>query len=208
MRGRSIRYRNGYAAQVWITTPEGRRQRKSVYGKTREVVHGKWLKLHEQARRGPVVPRSPALEEFLAGWLRRGRPPGPGAGDGRELRDVRPAVHRARPGPRKLEKLTVRDVQVWVNQLRVRCQCCAQGKDAAARAPRCCAVGAVLPPGRVGVDGAPGLDGAPRRAQRGHARGAGDEERGRAGPRALPRSAEADRLDCGRGAAVPRVGSQ
>jgi hypothetical protein len=28
-------YRNGFSAHVWITTPEGRRQRKSVYGKTR-----------------------------------------------------------------------------------------------------------------------------------------------------------------------------
>lgn len=62
-------YRNGYAAHVWITTPEGRRQRKSVYGKTREEVHAKWLKLHEQARRGPVVPRSPALASYLEGWL-------------------------------------------------------------------------------------------------------------------------------------------
>jgi len=38
-------YRNGFAAHVWITTPEGRRQRKVVYGKTREQVHEKWLAL-------------------------------------------------------------------------------------------------------------------------------------------------------------------
>ena len=46
-------YRNGFAAHVWIVTPKGRRQRKTVYGKTRPEVHDKWLRLHEQARRGP-----------------------------------------------------------------------------------------------------------------------------------------------------------
>ena len=44
-------------------------------------------------------------------------------------------------GRRKLEKLTVRDVQVWLNQLRTRCQCCAQFKDAEREQPRCCAAG-------------------------------------------------------------------
>ena len=34
-------YRNGFAAHVWITTAEGRKQRKVVYGKTREQVHTK-----------------------------------------------------------------------------------------------------------------------------------------------------------------------
>ena len=63
-------YRNGWAAHVWITTPAGRRQRKSVYGKTRQEVHTKWLRLHEQARRGPVAPVSPRLRDFLRRWLR------------------------------------------------------------------------------------------------------------------------------------------
>ena len=135
-------YRNGYAAHVWITTPEGRRQRKSVYGKTREEVHRKWLSLHEQARRGPVAPRSPALAQYLDGWLRD---------------VVRPNLAPATVanydlfvrlyivpdlGKRKLEKLTVRDVQTWLNALRIRCQCCAQGKDAERPVPRCCSVGA------------------------------------------------------------------
>ncbi|WP_299444934.1 site-specific integrase [uncultured Phycicoccus sp.] len=45
-------------------------------------------------------------------------------------------------GDGKLDKLMVRDVQVWVNGLRVRCQCCSQGKDAARPEPQCCALGA------------------------------------------------------------------
>ncbi len=135
-------YRNGYAAHVWITTPEGRRQRKSVYGKSREEVHGKWLKLHEQARRGPVVPRSPALATYLDGWLTEVVGPGlaPATAANYEL-FVRLYIVPDL-GRKRLEKLTVRDVQVWLNELRSRCQCCAQGKDAARESPRCCAIGA------------------------------------------------------------------
>jgi integrase len=44
-------------------------------------------------------------------------------------------------GVKRLDRLGVRDVQTWVNELRVRCQCCAQGKDLARERPRCCAVG-------------------------------------------------------------------
>ena len=50
-------YRNGYAAYVWVTTPDGRRKRKYVYGKTREIVHDKWVKLHAEAKKG-VLPTS------------------------------------------------------------------------------------------------------------------------------------------------------
>jgi hypothetical protein len=34
-------YRNGYAAYVWVTKPDGTRTRKWAYGKTREEVHDK-----------------------------------------------------------------------------------------------------------------------------------------------------------------------
>ena len=47
-------YRNGYAAYAWVTTPEGDRRRKWVYGKTHEEVHTKWIKLQTQAAEGPV----------------------------------------------------------------------------------------------------------------------------------------------------------
>ena len=35
-------------------------------------------------------------------------------------------------GSRRLDKLTVRDVQSWLAQLRTRCQCCAQGRTSPA----------------------------------------------------------------------------
>lgn len=46
-------------------------------------------------------------------------------------------------GDKRLDKLSVRDVQTWLNKVRQSCQCCAQGKDARRpeKARRCCAVG-------------------------------------------------------------------
>ena len=50
-------YRKGFAAYVWITTPSGKRQRKYVYGRTREIVHGRWVELTRKARAGPLSRR-------------------------------------------------------------------------------------------------------------------------------------------------------
>jgi excisionase family DNA binding protein len=58
-------YRNGFAAYVWVTKPNGQRQRKYVYGTTRQGVHDKWLKLQQQARQGPMATCVPQLGEFL-----------------------------------------------------------------------------------------------------------------------------------------------
>jgi hypothetical protein len=54
-------YRNGFAAYVWITTPSGKRQRKYVYGRSREIVHGRWVELTRKAARGPVVTKVPTV---------------------------------------------------------------------------------------------------------------------------------------------------
>ena len=134
--------RNGYAAYVWVTTPSGQRQRKYVYGQTREIVHEKWTALHEQARRGPVLTRYPTIEQYLDRWLDEVVRPSlaPATAANYELFTRRYIVPDL--GGRRLDKLTVREVQTWLNQLRVRCQCCAQGKDAARPQPRCCAAGA------------------------------------------------------------------
>jgi hypothetical protein len=48
-------------------------------------------------------------------------------------------------GAKRLDKLSLRDVRAWLNQLRDTCQCCAQGKDARRPASkrRCCALAPV-----------------------------------------------------------------
>jgi integrase len=134
-------YPYGYRAYVWVTTPSGRRQRKYVAGKTREEVREKYLRLHEASRRGPVTTRVPTLAQFLDGWL-----------DEVVAASVAPATVSSyrmcvrlyiapQLGAKRLDKLTVRDVQGWVNRLRKTCQCCEQGKDAEREEPRCCAIG-------------------------------------------------------------------
>ena len=135
-------YRNGYAAYAWVTTPAGRRQRKYVYGQTREVVHGKWLDLHRQAGRGPVATRIPTLDAYLTYWLTEIVRPNlaPATASSYEMFArlyISPGL-----GDRRLDKLSVRDVQTWLGRLRDRCQCCAQGKDLGRPQARCCAKGA------------------------------------------------------------------
>lgn len=142
-------YRNSFAAYVWVDKPDGTRDRKWVYGKTREIVHEKWIALHGQAAKGVVPTSTPTVAAYLAYWLKDIVGP-----------DRAPLTHIAYEcstrlyivphiGKKKIEKLTVRDIRTWLNTLRVTCQCCAQGKDAKRstthRDPRkrrrCCAIG-------------------------------------------------------------------
>ncbi|MEO3811451.1 site-specific integrase [Sphaerisporangium sp. B11E5] len=147
--GSIFAYKTGYAGYVWVTTPDGKRTRKWCYGKTREETYEKWIKLHEQARKGPVVTRSPKLSDYLADWLKNVVEPNlaPKTAANYEMFArlyITPAL-----GAKRLDKLTVKDVQTWVNKIRTLCQCCAQGKDAARpkthsnpkRRQQCCAVG-------------------------------------------------------------------
>src|SRR5688572_21142291 len=62
-------YRNGYAAYVWVTKPNGRRARKYVYGKTREIVHDKWIKLQQAAKDGPVATTAMTVAAYFSYWL-------------------------------------------------------------------------------------------------------------------------------------------
>ena len=136
-------YRNGFAAYVWVTKPNGQRQRKYVYGKTRDQVHEKWLTLQQQARRGPMATNVPRLSEFLHYWLDEVVKP-----------NLAPLTHATYEsfvrlyiipgiGTKRLDRLQVRDVQIWINTVARTCQCCAQGKDTARpeKKRRCCAIG-------------------------------------------------------------------
>lgn len=141
--GSIYRFRDGWAAYVWVTKPDGKRARKYVYGKSREQVKTDWLKLHQQAVHGAVALKSPLLKDYLDYWLRevvrpnlRGKVP--------ETYETHVRLHIT-PwiGHIRLDKLMVRDARTWLNDLAARCQCCAQGKDAArtAEKQRCCAIG-------------------------------------------------------------------
>lgn len=86
-----------------------------------------------------MAPISPRLRDFLRRWLRETVKPNlsPTTTKNHEMFGGLHIVPYL--GNRPLDKIMVRDVQVWVNALRTRCQCCAQGKDAARPVSPCCA---------------------------------------------------------------------
>ncbi|TDC01432.1 site-specific integrase [Micromonospora fluostatini] len=136
-------YRTGFAAYVWVTKPDGRRTRKYVYGQTREVVHDKWIKLHQQAKAGPVATRVPTLGDYLTYWHREVVRPNLAPLTCATYETILRLYVIPGLGGKRLDRLQVRDVQTWINEVGRTCQCCAQGKDA--RRPelrrRCCALG-------------------------------------------------------------------
>jgi len=137
-------YRSGYAAYVWVTTPAGERKRRWVYGKTREQTHEKWLKLHAAARSGRVPTKSLTVAEYWRYWLAEVVVEPDYAPHTVNTYEIHSRLYIV-PGLGSivLDKLSMRQVRAWLNEIRQACQCCAQGKDAR-RTPekrRCCAIG-------------------------------------------------------------------
>jgi len=139
-------YRNGFAAYVWITTPAGRRVRKYIYGKAREDVHRDWIALQAKARRGPISTKVPTVGQYLHRWLEEVVEPNLAPLTASTYETLVRLYLEPGLGHLRLDRLKVRDVQSWFNQLQSGCQCCAQGKDQK-RAhrdqalARCCAKG-------------------------------------------------------------------
>lgn len=145
-------YRKGFAAYTWVTKPDGTRARKYVYGKDRETVHGKWVKLYTQAQQGPISTATLKVSQYLHYWLAEkiepNRAPSTYAGYETYTRlYINPVL-----GNKRLDRLRAKDVQVWINSIPKLCQCCLQKKDAKRKRPtgeknargsaqRCCAIG-------------------------------------------------------------------
>lgn len=135
-------YRNGFAAYTWIRIPSGKRAKKWVYGKTRELVHDKWIKLQRQALDTPVPTSTrPWANTWTTGSPHRQAQPR--AVDVPDLRDVCAPLHRAASRQQTSRPRDLRTVQAWINTIARACQCCVQGKDAGrpAAEQRCCALG-------------------------------------------------------------------
>lgn len=114
-----------------------------VYGKTREEVHEKWIKLQSDARKRPIPTRVPTVEQYMAAWLAdiigpNRAPLTQATYESLTRLHIVPGI-----GRRKIDKLSVREVQTFFNGLAKTCQCCEQGRDFARpeRKRRCCAVG-------------------------------------------------------------------
>jgi len=136
-------YRAGYAGHVWVTTPDGHRRRKYVYGKSYDEVRRKWIELHARARAGPVATAVPRLGEYVSYWLTNIVKPTSAPLTYNKYEILARLYIAPRLGRKRLDRLSARDVQVMLNEVSGECQCCAQGKDAARPESkrRCCARG-------------------------------------------------------------------
>src|SRR5688572_10274898 len=104
-----------YEAAAMLPTSEGRRKRVRVYGKTRQEVHQKLMKLTEEARRGILSHDRPMkVAEFLDFWLEREkrRPLTLKRHEGVVRLHIKPGL-----GDYRLDGLTVRTVQSFLDDL-------------------------------------------------------------------------------------------
>ena len=96
----------------------------------------------KQVNSCPVTTKVPKLAEYLTYWLQEIVAP--------NLAPLTCATYETLTqlylvpglGTKRLDKLTVRDVQTWLNKVRTACQCCAKAKTPAdSQNRRCCAIG-------------------------------------------------------------------
>ncbi|MCO6000142.1 tyrosine-type recombinase/integrase [Actinoallomurus rhizosphaericola] len=129
-----------YEAKVFVLTTAGTFKRLSVYGKSREECHAKYVKLKAQADEGiPVASESWTVEQYLTYWLEHvvrveRRPKTYQGYEGVVRRYLIPEL-----GKKRLGKLSARDVRLFITRVREACQCCRHGWDASREIPRCCA---------------------------------------------------------------------
>lgn len=130
-----------WEAKTFVDTPDGRRKRISVYGGTEREVLDELSKLRDQQRRGiPIATTTMTVAEYMTYWLEQVAEPAIrrttyATYEGDVRLHIVPGI-----GKRKLKTLQANDIRTWLTRLRTLCQCCAQGKDAARKEPRCCAM--------------------------------------------------------------------
>jgi integrase len=130
-----------WEAKAFVDTPDGRRKRVSVYGDTEREVLDELNKLRDQQRRGiPVATTTLTVAEYMTYWLEHIAEPSIrrttyATYEGDVRLHIVPGI-----GKRKLKTLQATDLRTWLTRLRTLCQCCAQGKDAARKKSRCCAM--------------------------------------------------------------------
>ena len=130
-----------WEGKFFADTPGGRRKRVSVYGDTERQALNELNKLRDQQRRGiPVATTTLTVAQYMSYWLAHIAEPSIrrttyATYEGDVRLHIVPGI-----GKRKLKTLQASDIRAWLSELRTKCQCCAQGKDAARDEPRCCAL--------------------------------------------------------------------
>jgi integrase len=130
-----------WEAKALVELPDGRHKRISVYGDTQREALDALTEIREQQRRGiPVTTTPMTVAEYMNYWLQQIAEPAIrrttyATYEGDVRLHIVPGI-----GKRKLKALQAAHIRVWLTDLRTTCQCCAQGKDAARKTPRCCAM--------------------------------------------------------------------
>lgn len=127
---------------AFVLTTTGTHRRVRVYGSTRDDARKKLMKLIPQSDQGILVASAAwSVAEYLNYWLRDV-----------VLQERRPKTYQGYEdvvrlhlipgiGSKRLAKLTVQDVRIFLTRTRQECQCCENGWDAKRSEPRCCARG-------------------------------------------------------------------
>jgi integrase len=130
-----------WEGKFFVDTPDGRRKRVSVYGDTEREALNELNKLRDQRRRGiPVATTTLTVAEYMSYWLEHIAEPSIrrttyATYEGDVRLHIVPGI-----GKRKLKTLQAAHIRAWLSELRTKCQCCAQSRDAARDKPRCCAL--------------------------------------------------------------------
>jgi integrase len=130
-----------WEGKFFVDTPDGRRKRVSVYGDTEREALNELNKLRDQQRRGiPVATTTLTVAQYMSYWLEHIAEPSIrrttyATYEGDVRLHIVPGI-----GKRKLKALQASDIRAWLSELRTKCQCCAQGRDAARDEHRCCAL--------------------------------------------------------------------
>jgi integrase len=129
-----------YEVKAFVLTTAGRMERKSAYARSYEDARKKLTELLSQSDHGiPVASASWTVTQYLGYWLehvvREERRPKTYQGYESVVRlHLVPAL-----GKKRLDKLTAREVRVFITQAREACQCCKNKEDSKRDKPQCCA---------------------------------------------------------------------
>ncbi len=130
-----------YEVKAFVLTTSGRLERKSAYARSYDEARKKLTELLSQSDQGiPVASESWTVAEYLTYWLlhvvREERRPKTYQGyEGVVRLHLIPGL-----GKKRLDKLTAREVRVFIIRVREECQCCKHDYDAEREEPRCCAL--------------------------------------------------------------------
>ncbi|MFC4533795.1 tyrosine-type recombinase/integrase [Sphaerisporangium dianthi] len=119
-----------WQAATYVTTTAGRRVRKFVYGKTREIVRKKLVALQRSTDQGiPVADKVWKLGEYLTYWLEQVVRPQRRIKTYVGYEGVTRLYIVPGLGSKRVDKLSAQDIRVFLSECRAICLCCKYERD-------------------------------------------------------------------------------